>query len=125
MQTGLDFYKNNRVKKIIVSGGLGKERFYEGDKMKEFLIKNKVPENDIIIDNQGNNTLATVENSLKLNDSLHFKSIIVVSQYFHVTRTKKFFSDRDFKNISSVSPRYFEIRDVYSTLREFMAYYSQ
>lgn len=125
MQTGFELYKNNRVKKIIVSGGLGKEGFYEGDKMKEFLIKNKVPETDIIVDNQGNNTLATVENTLKLKDSLRFKSAIIVSQYFHVTRTKKFFSDRDFKNISSVSPRYFEVRDVYSTLREFVAYYSQ
>lgn len=39
MECGLQLYEKNRVKKIIVSGGFGKEGFYEGDKMKEYLIK--------------------------------------------------------------------------------------
>jgi len=39
LETGIELYKNQRVKKILVSGGLGKEGFYEGDKMKEFLVK--------------------------------------------------------------------------------------
>lgn len=125
METGLALYNNHRVKKIIVSGGLGKEGFYEGEKMKDYLIENNVPETEIIVDNNGNTTHATVENTLKLKDSLNFKSLIVVSQYFHVTRTKKFFKDKGFKNVSSVSPHYFEVRDLYSTLREFVAYYYQ
>ncbi len=125
MECGLQLYEKNRVKKIIVSGGFGKEGFYEADKMKEYLIKNGIPDSAIIVDNKGNNTLATVENTLKLQDSIHFKSAIVVSQYFHVTRTKKFFRDRGFKNVSSVGPHYFETRDLYSVLREFVAYYYQ
>jgi vancomycin permeability regulator SanA len=32
LQCGLDLYKTGRVQKLIVSGGLGKEGFYEGDK---------------------------------------------------------------------------------------------
>ncbi len=123
LECGLLLYQNNQVQKIIVSGGLGKEGFYEGDKMKEYLIKNNVPDSVIIIDNYGNNTLATVKNTLQLKDSLNFKSIIVVSQYFHLTRTKKLFKKQDFKNVSSASPRYFEFRDFYSLCREFVAYY--
>lgn len=123
MECGLNIYKQNRVKKIIVSGGLGAEGFYEGDKMKEYLLFNGVPDSCIIVDNKGNNTIATVENTLALKDSLHFKSIIVVSQYFHVSRTKMLFRKRGFSNISSVSPEYFEIRDSYSLFREFVAYY--
>jgi len=123
LECGLQLYQNNQVQKIIVSGGLGKEGFYEGDRMKEYLIKNKVPDSVIIIDNYGKNTLATVENTLKLKDSLHFKSIIVVSQYFHLTRTKKLFKKQGFKDVSSASPRYFEVRDFYSLFREFVAYY--
>jgi vancomycin permeability regulator SanA len=123
MECGLNLYRSGRVKKIVVSGGLGKEGFYEGDKMKEYLIKNKVPDSVIIVDNFGNNTLATVNNTLKLKDSLHFQSLIVVSQYFHLTRTKMLFRKQNFKNVSSVSPQYFEMRDLYSLLREFVAYY--
>lgn len=123
MECGLKLYRYGRVKKILVSGGLGKEGFYEGDKMKEYLIKNKVPDSIIIVDNFGNNTLATVNNTLKLKDSLNFQSLIVVSQYFHLTRTKMLFRKQHFKNVSSISPQYFELRDIYSLLREFVAYY--
>lgn len=93
--------------------------------MKAFLISKKVPDSVIIVDNLGNNTRATVDNILKLKDSLHFQSIIVVSQYYHVTRTKMLFKKQGFQNVSSVSPDYFEIRDAYSILREFAGYYTQ
>jgi len=120
---GLELYKKGRVQKILVSGGLGKEGFYEGTQMKAYLIEKGVPDTAIAIDDFGNNTLATIENTLKLQDSLNFKTIIVVSQYFHVTRTKMLFKKHHFKDVSSVSPWYFEIRDLYSIVREFFAYY--
>lgn len=123
LECGLTLYKNGQVKKILVSGGLGKEGFYEGTKMKGYLLKNGVPDAAILVDNKGNNTIATVENTLRLKDSLNFQSLIVVSQYFHLTRTKMLFRKRHFDNVSSVSPTYFEIRDIYSLLREFFAYY--
>lgn len=125
LETGSELYKNHRVQRIIVSGGLGKEGFYEGDKMKEFLVKKGIPDSLIIVDNFGNNTRLSVINTLKLKDSLPFKSVIVVSQYFHVTRTKKLFKDQGFRDVSSASPRYFEWRDLYSIVREFPAYYTQ
>lgn len=125
LECGLNLYRKHRVKKIIVSGGIGKEGFYEGDKMRDFLIANKVPDTAIIVDNLGNNTRATVINTMKLKDSLNFKSIIVVSQYYHVTRTKMLFRKQGFKNVASVSPNYFEIKDLYSILREFVGYYTQ
>jgi vancomycin permeability regulator SanA len=125
LECGLQLYKNGRVKKIIVSGGLGKEGFYEGDKMKAYLVEKDIPETSVFVDNFGNNTSATVDNTIKLKNKLEIKSIIVVSQYFHLTRTKMLFKKRGFDNISSTSPNYFEIRDFYSILREFAAYYTE
>ena len=93
--------------------------------MKEFLISNAIPDSVILVDNYGNNTRLTVENSLKFHQKYKFKSIIVVSQYFHVTRTKKLFKEKGFTDVESVSPKYFEWRDLYSILREFPAYYTQ
>ena len=103
----------------------GKEGFFEGTKMKDYLVKNRVPETDIIVDNKGDNTIASVENTLKLKDSLKFKSIIVLSQYFHLSRTKMLFKNRRFFEVSSVSPNYFEFRDLYSLTREFFTYYKE
>lgn len=93
--------------------------------MKEFLMQKGVPDSLIIVDNLGNNTRLTVENTLKMRSKEKFNSIIVVSQYFHVTRTKKLFESKGFENVSSVSPDYFEWRDLYSIIREFPAYYTQ
>ncbi|ASK32700.1 hypothetical protein CEY12_06770 [Chryseobacterium sp. T16E-39] len=125
LETGIELYKNHRIKKILVSGGFGKEGYFEGDKMKDFLISNGIPDSLIIVDNHGDNTRATVENTLQLKKQLDFNSVIVISQYFHVTRTKKLFKDSGFTNVTSASPRYFEVRDLYSIIREFPAYYTQ
>lgn len=125
LESGIDLYKNHRIKKILVSGGFGKEGFYEGDKMKEYLVENGIPDSLIIVDNHGDNTRATVINTLQLKPKFKFNSIIIVSQYFHVTRTKKLFEDQGFENVSSVSPNYFELRDIYAIVREFPAYYTQ
>ncbi len=122
LDCGLKLYK---TKKIIVSGGLGKEGYFEGDIMKQYLIHQGVPDTSIIIDNNGNNTRLSVLNTIKLKDSLHFNSVTVVSQYFHVSRAKMLFKKHHFININSCSPSYFEYRDVYSIVREFFAYYSQ
>ncbi|SEN05375.1 DUF218 domain-containing protein [Chryseobacterium taichungense] len=93
--------------------------------MKQYLVAKGIPDSLIVVDNLGNTTRATVDNTLALRKHMSFNSIIVVSQYFHVTRTKKLFEDKGFKNVSSVSPHYFEWRDFYSVFREFPAYYTQ
>ncbi|WP_373549418.1 YdcF family protein [Haliscomenobacter sp.] len=122
---GLQLYEQGRVKRLMVSGGLGKEGHYEGDKMRDYLVGKGVPDRLIIVDNRGNNTTLSVVNTLQLQDSLQFKSVIVVSQYFHLTRSKMLFKKKGFKAVSGVSPWYFEWRDVYALGREFVGYYRQ
>ena len=125
LDKSIELYNEKRVTSIIVSGGLGKEGFWEGRKMQEYLILNKIPKEKILVDNYGNDTEKTVENSIRIMDSLQFKSAISVSQFFHQTRTKKLFRKKGFENIESASPNYFELRDFYSIFREFVAYYKE
>ena len=63
--------------------------------------------------------------SIKILDTLHYKTAISVSQYFHQTRTKMLFRKQGFQNIESASPNYFEWRDFYAIFREFFAYYKE
>lgn len=123
LNQSIKLYREDRVKKILVSGGLGKEGYWEGSKMKEYLVKNQIPTEAVIVDNYGNTTEMTVKNTIRICDSLHITRLISVSQYYHQTRIKKLFKDKQFYTIESSSPRYFEIRDFYSIFREFMAYY--
>ncbi|MBC7425785.1 MAG: YdcF family protein [Bacteroidia bacterium] len=121
---GLKIYKDGRASKIIVSGGLGKEGFYEGDKMRDYLISKGVEPEIILTDNHGDNTEATVVNAIKSSKLNNFRSLLVVSQYYHISRSKMLFRKHDFRNIYSSGPKYFELRDFYSLLRELPAYYS-
>lgn len=122
---GLALYRAGRVARLLVSGGLGQEGFYEGDKMREYLRAHGVPDSAIIIDNQGGSTQQTVRNTLRLRLKLRFRSILVVSQFYHISRTKMLFRQAGFAAVSGASPWYFEGRDVYSLLREFPAYYKE
>jgi len=120
---GLALYRSGRVPCLLVSGGLGKEGFYEGTKMREYLRAHGVPDAVIIVDNDGNTTQQTVRNTARLRTALHIRSVLVVSQFYHISRTKLLFRQAGFADVSGASPSYFEWRDLYSLLREFVAYY--
>ena len=123
LDKAIELYRNHRVKEVLVSGGFGKEGYWEGNEMQKYLVENKIPPQKIITDNYGDNTEKTVVHTIKIADSLQYKSIVSVSQYYHQTRVKKLFKKHHFNNVTSSSPKYFEARDIYSVFREFFAYY--
>ncbi len=56
----VELYRNHTVKDVLVSGGFGKEGYWEGNEMKKYLLKNKIPLEKIITDNDGDNIEKTV-----------------------------------------------------------------
>lgn len=121
LDKGVELFRDSTVEIIMVSGGLGKEGFYEGTKMYEYLVKAGIPKEKIIVDNAGNTTKATADNFEKLD--LNDKSVTVVTQYFHISRAKLALRKAGYEKVSGVHADYFEIRDLYSMIREFPAYY--
>jgi vancomycin permeability regulator SanA len=124
VDAAIKLYKEGRVKKIFASGGEGKEfGVREGDAMKKYLKEKGIPLNDIIADNYGDNSFLTAKDFIKLNDSLHFSSAIVVSSFYHITRCKYIIKKLGFKNVKGcASERYF-FKDAYGLFREFFAFY--
>ena len=120
LDKALDMYKEGRVKRFFVTGGLGIEGHYEGSKMSEYLISQGIPKRKIKVDDFGNNTRLS---------ALHFKAYsknttaMVVTQYYHVTRAKLAFRQVGTKNVIGVHSTYSETADAYSCLREFFGYY--
>ena len=120
---GLGLFRSGRVRTLMVSGGLGDEGHYEAEVMKKWLQDQGVPDSSIIVDNMGNNTRLSVQHTIDVCREHHFDSVIVVSQYYHITRAKMLFRKYGFKNVSSSGSGYFEWQDLYSIPREFVAYY--
>lgn len=124
LDKGIELYQNNLAPIIIVSGGYGIEGFNEAIVMKNYLVEHGVKTENIIVDENGNTTYLTTRNLVPIAKEKNIKSIIVVSQYYHLLRAKRAV---EMVGISEVyvsagnSP--FEIRDFYSIPREIIAYY--
>lgn len=120
LDAGAELYRAGRVQKVIVSGGFGKEGYDEAHVMANYLIKNGIPADSIIVDHEGNNSHATSINSLTLTGKE--STIIAVTQMYHLSRTKLSLRNAGFKEVSGHYPRYFELRDIYGITREIPAW---
>lgn len=124
LDKGVSLFQNGTVKRLIVSGGLGKEGYWEGDKMKEYLVSRNIPDSLIIVDNYGVNTEASAINTKNLLDSLNEKQeVTVISQFYHLHRSRMLFKKQGLEHVCIASPSYFEFKDFYSLFREFFAFY--
>ena len=122
----LALYKEGKVKKIFASGGIGTNengRYPEGDAMKNYLLQHGVPETAIIADNCGQNTFLTAKNFIAWNKNQHYGSVIIVSQFYHITRSKYIFRKLGFKNVYNAASEYHSFKDVVGVLREVPAFY--
>ena len=120
---GYEIYCQGLAKKIVVSGGKGKEGVPEGSAMKEYLVRKGAEPKDILIDNYGINTYWSARNYKEIAECYDFSSVIVVSQYHHISRSKMIFNKLKVGDVSSAHCCYFELSDAYSIFREFFAFY--
>ena len=56
-------------------------------------------------------------------EDMNLSSVTIISQFYHITRTKLAFRKVGFENVYTAHAKYFEVRDIYSLAREFVAYY--
>lgn len=124
LDKSLELYQQGVSPLILVSGGLGKEGHYEGTAMQRYLVAQGVPAQAILIDNKGDNTQATARNYAHIAQQRHLRSVLVVSQFFHLSRTKLLLRKRGVPVVHAAHATYYEWRDAYALFREFFAYYA-
>lgn len=124
LEKAVELYEKKLVGKIIVSGGFGVEGFEEADVMRDYLVSRNIPESLIILDKDGYNTHKTAVNTKQIMQRENLRSVIIVSQYFHITRTRLAFEKAGIEKAGAAHADYFEWRDIYSILREFTGFYS-
>ena len=122
----LRLYREGQVERIMVSGGRGlrDDKYPEGLAMKQYLVAHGLPANRIIEDNDGENTYWTAKDFLPVADSLHVSSAIVVSSFYHVTRTKYIIRKLGFHHVYSVSSDVFFWNDLVGLPRDCIGFYA-
>ena len=121
LERGASLYAQGVFKHVIVSGGTGVEGFDEAAVMRDYLVKRGVPSSAIIVDSDGTTTDATARNCAKVMERRGFKRVTVVTQYFHVPRTRLALRRHGMTDIGSAHAHFFEPRDLYSIAREVAA----
>ena len=113
-----ELYRAGYFPWIIVSGGLGKEGFDEAVVMRDYLVAQGLPADHVILDGHGDTTFASAQNTRAIAKLKHFTSVLVVSQYFHLPRSRLALQRCGLVPIYTAHARLFEWRDIYSALRE-------
>ena len=121
----LALYRQGRVARIMVSGGMGLQagRYPEGLAMKQYLVARGVPADRIVEDNHGENTYLTAKDFLPVADSLQVHSVIVVSSFYHITRTKYILRKLGVRNVHSDASQAFFWNDLIGLPRDAVAFY--
>ncbi|MFK7924137.1 MAG: YdcF family protein [Bacteroidia bacterium] len=124
LNKGLELYNRGLAPLIIVSGGIGVEGFDEAKVMAKYLIDKGVDSAAIIRDNLGNNTYLSALHCREIMESRRANDIIIVSQYFHLLRSRVAFKSMGIANVSAeAADLFFESRDFYSIPREVIGLY--
>ena len=123
LDKALELYNSGYSSNIFVSGGLGKEGYEEAEVMEQFLLENGVQKSHIYKDYLGFDTEQSGLNLKSYMDEFGYKSVIVVSNFYHIPRSVMFFKKLGIKEVYNAHANYYEIRDAYSLFREVFAFY--
>ena len=88
VRTACDLYHDGLTRKLLFSGGPGDGAIHETESMKRMAIKLGVKEEDILVDEAGLNTQATVKNSEAIFSQIRARRVLVVSHFYHLPRIK-------------------------------------
>ncbi len=88
MNTACQLYRQGLARWMVLSGGPGMGSVSETDAMRAMALKQGVPAEAIVVDPQGINTRATVENTEAMFRQLDVKRVLAVSHFYHLPRIK-------------------------------------
>lgn len=124
LDRGLSLYRAGRVKSLIVSGGLGREGHEEAEVMRRYLESRGVPSARVIEDRDGYDTYRTARNVREIMTARGYRSAFVVSQYYHISRSKLALRRWGVDEVYGARARLsIGPRDPWSLAREFLGYY--
>lgn len=129
LQAAQALYARGGCSAIMVSGGIeSRDGRNEAAGMKQWLVEHGVPAQAIVEDPYGNNTRESALHAQAWLAAHHGRSVVAVSQFFHLPRTRLALRQAGVLDAGGDYPRRWFGRDIYSVYREvpgFLAYWLQ
>jgi len=88
VRTACNLYQDGLVRKVVVSGGPGDGDIHETEGMRRMALHLGVPNADILVDQGGLSTQATVRNTCGIFAAQGMGRVLVVSHSYHLPRIK-------------------------------------
>lgn len=79
----IELYNLGKVEKLLVSGDHGKKEYDEVNTVKNYLLANKIPAEDIFLDHAG---FDTYDSLYRAKEIFQIKKLVIVTQEFHLSR---------------------------------------
>ncbi|HEY3358697.1 MAG TPA: YdcF family protein [Polyangia bacterium] len=86
--TGVALYRRGFVRRLVMSGGVEANGVSEPAVMRAIALEAGVPAQDIILDEQGRDSWATVRNARALAARHAWREVLLVSHYYHLPRLR-------------------------------------
>lgn len=118
LDRAVTLFREGRCKTVIASGGVGKEGVDEAVAMRGYLISQGIPADRVTADSSGINTRATALFTAAYMKERGLSRVIIVSQYFHILRSRIAFAQAGMRDVGAAYARIVELRDIYSIMRE-------
>lgn len=84
LKTAIDLYNDGYAPKIVVSGDHGKKYYDEVNAMKDYLLEQNIPSEDIFLDHAG---FSTYDSVYRIKNIFLAEKVIIVTQQFHLYRS--------------------------------------
>lgn len=90
-----ELYDRHLAPRILTTGGAGGDPiFTEGGVGRSYLMSRGVPSDAIVVENEGGSTLESVSLAAEIMRRMGLRSVIVVSDGYHIFRVKKMLESR-------------------------------
>ncbi|WP_232316865.1 YdcF family protein [Candidatus Burkholderia verschuerenii] len=122
LNVALRCYRERRCPVLFVSGSIDGPGLNEALGMRAWLMDRGVADRDIVIDDQGDNTLASARNATAYMRAHGMTRVMLITQYYHLARTRLAFERARAPIVTGDYPRQFRAMDLYSSWREVPAY---
>lgn len=122
LDKAIELYQQGLFTTIVVSGGRGRSGYDEATVMRRYLLNHNVPATAILIDSGGVNTYHSAKNCAQIMTAHGWRSVLVISQFFHISRSRLAMQRFGISEVYSAHADYYELRDIFSLGREVVAY---
>ena len=122
----LSLYEQHLAPRILVTGGSGENsRFTEAEAARDYLVRQGVPGENILLEAEGTTTLQSINAAAEIMEQRGLRSSIVVSDGYHVFRAKRMLEHRGLRAYGSPrqSPEGDPLRQSWLYLRQSAGYW--